>query len=171
MNDDTRNTMPEQKDQANNQNEQQATCEQALAQLKAELAYARAEFDNYRKREERDRVQRVQSMMSSFLLDMLNLVDDFERALVELRKHTPQAITGVELIYKNMLKTLEKYGVTEMPASQTFDPQIHEVVVQVDRPDLPAGSIVDVLQKGYLYKGALLRPARVSISKESDVLA
>ena len=166
MNDDTRNTMPEQKDQVSNQNEQQATRDQELAQLKAELAYARAEFDNYRKREERDRAQRVQSMMASFLLDLLNLVDDFERAIPELRKHSPHALTGIELIYKNMLKTLEKHGVTEMPASQIFDPQLHEVVVQVDRPDLLAGSIVDIFQKGYLYKDALLRPARVSVAKE-----
>jgi molecular chaperone GrpE len=166
MDDDTRNTMSEQKDQASTPNEQQAMCNQELEQLKAELAYARAEFDNYRKREERDRAQRVQSMMSSFLLDMITLVDDFERALVELRKHAPTALSGIELIYKNLLKTLEKYGVTEMAPTKDFDPQMHEVVVQVDRPDLPAGSIVDVLQKGYLCRGVLLRPARVSIAKE-----
>lgn len=166
MDDDTRNTMSEQKDQAGHD---QALCCAQLEQLKAELAYARAEFDNYRKREERDRAQRVQSMMSSFLLDMITLVDDFERALVELRQHAPTALSGIELIYKNLLKTLEKYGVTEMAPTKDFDPQLHEVVVQVDRPDLPAGSIVDVLQKGYLCRGILLRPARVSIAKESDV--
>jgi molecular chaperone GrpE len=166
MDDDTRNTMSEQKDQASTPSEQQAMCNQELTQLKAELAYARAEFDNYRKREERDRAQRVQSMMSSFLLDMITLVDDFERALAELRQHAPTALSGIELIYKNLLKTLEKYGVTEMAPTKDFDPQLHEVVVQVDRPDLPAGSIVDVLQKGYVCRGVLLRPARVSIAND-----
>lgn len=160
---DTRNTMPEEKDQAHH--EQQCCIE--LAQLKAEFAYARAEFDNYRKREERDRVQRAQAMVASFLLDMLAIVDDFERALVELRSHTPNALAGVELIHKNLIKTLEKYGVTEMAPSKDFDPQLHEVVLQVDRPDLPAGTIVDVIQKGYLFKGNVLRVAKVSIAKET----
>ncbi len=64
-----------------------------------------------------------------------------------------------------MLKILDQAGVKEIPAQQTFDPELHEAVAHVDAPGHESGSIVEILQKGYRFKNEILRPARVSVAK------
>jgi len=138
-----------------------------LAALKERYSYLLADFENHRRREERERVQRTISFQSGVMLDLLGLVDNFERALKDVATANvadlQARLAGFELIHKSLLKILEKYGVTEITQVTTFDPELHEVLVQVPQEGKESGAIVDVLQKGYLLKGSVLRPAQVSV--------
>jgi len=147
-----------------------AVCEQELQQVKERYKYLLADFDNYRKREEKDRVARVQSAQADVLRDFLSLADNFERALNDMAiaqnsEQLQQKLAGFELIYKSLCKIIESYGVTEMKDTVTFDPAKHEALMFVSQADAPSGSIVAVLEKGYLFKGTVLRPARVSVAQ------
>lgn len=155
---------------------QEATSEttaqaQELAALKERYAYLLADFENHRRREERDRVQRTAAFQSAVVLDLLTLVDNFERAFNEAKSSDhadlQARLAGFELIYKSLLKLLEKYGVSEITEHATLDPELHEVLLRQPDPEKPAGSILAVFQKGYRMKGVVIRPAQVSVVAES----
>ncbi len=120
-----------------------------------------ADFENFKKRTEKERVLWISNAQSTLLNDLVNVVDNFDRAFEQQHEN----IAGFELIYKELKKLLEKYGVTEIKEVSHFDPKLHEAIMQVDSPDHKPGDIVKVLQKGYLFKGELLRPTKVSVAK------
>jgi molecular chaperone GrpE len=146
------------------------TLKRDLQQAKERAAYLGADFENYRKRMEKERLATFASAQGVVLADVLTIVDDFDRAFAELQQKQlldkPEFATylsGFELIYKSLQKMLQKYGVTEIEAKGSFNPELHEAVMQVDEPNLESGMIVSVLQKGYLFKGVVVRPAKVSV--------
>lgn len=121
-----------------------------------------AEFENYKRRSEKERVLWITNTQASILTDVIGLVDDFERAFAN--KDETSSLQGFELIYKSLQKILEKYGVQEIKEVTEFDPNLHEAIMQVESPDHKAGQIVQVLQKGYRFKDQILRPAKVSVA-------
>ncbi|GMU19631.1 MAG: protein GrpE [Candidatus Babeliales bacterium] len=121
-----------------------------------------AEFENYKRRSEKERVLWITNTQASILTDVIGLVDDFERAFAN--KDETCSLQGFELIYKSLQKILEKYGVQEIKEVTEFDPNLHEAIMQVESPDHKAGQIVQVLQKGYRFKDQILRPAKVSVA-------
>jgi molecular chaperone GrpE len=140
-----------------------------------ELLRAKADFDNYRKRERRDRPAVQDRAVRRFLVDLLPVVDNFERALesaLAASEESPEAVgvtEGVRMIHQMLAKTLEDHGVEEVEAvGKQFDPQLHEAVRQVEVADRESGEIVDVEQKGYLHKGVLVRPSRVVVARKVD---
>jgi molecular chaperone GrpE len=151
--------------------ETSASCCAELTQIKEKYAYLLADFENHRRREATERASRLWATQAVILTDLLPLVDDFERALHPSTppstgsglKAMSEAGVGFELIYKNLLKLLEKYGVTEVTQNQVFDPNVHEVLLQVSQEGKQPGDIVAVLRKGYMLKGQVLRPAQVSV--------
>lgn len=142
--------------------QEQAACCAELGQIKEKYAYLLADFENHRRREAQERIVRFTVAQASILQDLLPLVDDFERALQDAQKN--QSLVGFELIQKNLLKLLEKHGVTEVKAEGMLDPQIHEVLMQVPQEGAQSGEIIAVLRKGYMHKGQVLRPAQVSVA-------
>jgi molecular chaperone GrpE len=145
-------------------------CCEDLKEYKNRYLYLNADFDNYRKRVEKERIQWLSSAQATVLTDVLPIVDDFERALQQLQaQQLPQEIqshlTGVELIAKALQKLLKKYEVEEITDVTTFNPEFHEAVMQVKAEGHPSGSIVSVFQKGYKHKGLILRPAQVSVAE------
>lgn len=122
-----------------------------------------AEFENFKRRSEKERVLWITNTQAAVLTDIIGLVDDFERAFAAKDKNT--SLQGFELIYKSLQKILEKYGVQEIKEVAEFDPNLHEAIMQVESPDHQAGQIVQVLQKGYRFKDQILRPAKVSVAK------
>jgi len=147
-----------------------SVCDQELQQLKERYKYLLADFDNYRKREDKDRFARIQSAQADILRDFLPLVDNFERALNDVAAghdadQLQQKLAGFELIHKSLCKIIDSWGVTEMQDVAVFDPARHEALMFVAQPDSKSGSIVAVLEKGYLFKGTVLRPARVSVAQ------
>ena len=120
-----------------------------------------AETENIKKRVERDKTQAIKFANEKFARDLLETLDDFENCLkVEMNDDIR---TGIELIYRGLLKTLEKNKVKEC-VYETFDPQIHEAISSVDS-DQESNTIVEIFRKGYMIEDKLLRPAMVSVSR------
>lgn len=128
-----------------------------------------ADFANYKRRIEKERLEWMQTAQASVIQKMLPIADDLERALAHAQSQTAQEmnalIDGFVLIQKNLKKVLEEQGVQEINTSGAFDPEFHEALVSVQTEDKQAGDIVDVLRKGYLLKGKVLRHAQVSVAK------
>lgn len=123
-----------------------------------------ADFENYKKRVEKEKLLWMQTAQSTILQDLLAIVDDFDRAF-EQKGENGQLLAGFELIYKSLLKMLEKYNIHEIKDIKTFDPLKHEAIMQVESAEHASGDIVKVLQKGYLLKDQIIRPVKVSVAK------
>jgi molecular chaperone GrpE len=124
-----------------------------------------AEFDNFRKRTERERVEIKRFANEELMRDLLPVLDNFERALDHGPAADPDAFhQGVEMIAKQLWDVLQRQGVELVdPEGEPFSPEYHEAVHQVDDPDLEPGTVASVLTKGYLYNGRLIRPAMVGV--------
>ena len=127
-----------------------------------------AEFDNYRKRIERERAEVAQAVGIDLITELLPLVDDLERALaVDASDDAVRAYReGVELIHKQLLDLLSKRGVTPIEADgQDFDPNYHQAVSHEVSEDHREGMVIGELRRGYMLGGRLLRPAMVRVAK------
>lgn len=128
-----------------------------------------AEFDNFRKRVDRDRKEMIDWAAADVLGEVLNIADDFDRALAapappEARPYK----AGLELIQKQLADMLKKRGVTTIdPLGADFDPHHHQAVAYEEAPGARDGEVVDVLAKGYKLGDRLLRPAMVKVAKAS----
>ena len=137
-------------------------------QLRDRLLRTTAEFDNSRKRIERERREMADRAAESLLLDLLPLVDDLERALAaEASGEAAEAYRrGVELIHKQMLDLLARRAVKPMEAlGADFDPHLHQAVASEPAEGHRDGEVIDVLRKGYLINDRLLRPAMVKVAQ------
>lgn len=126
-----------------------------------------AEFDNYRKRIERERREQADQAVVDLLDELLNVVDDFDRALtVEAGEGAGAYRKGVELIHGKLHDLLRRQGVTAIDAlGADFDPNIHQAVVHEASPDHRDGEVMGELRKGYMLGDRLLRPAMVKVAK------
>jgi molecular chaperone GrpE len=132
---------------------------------------AAAEFDNARKRTAREREEYTRYANESLLRELLPVLDNFERALQAARgEPAAAAVTaGVELTQRELLRVLEKFGVTPFPAvGQPFDPERHEAIARVPAQGRPEGTVVDETARGYLLNGRVLRPAMVTVASSPD---
>ena len=132
---------------------------------------AAAEFDNARKRAARERDEYTRYANESLLRELLPVLDNFERALQSARNETTAAAVtaGVELIQRELLRVLEKFGVTSFTSvGQPFDPERHEAIARVPAQDQPEGTVVDETARGYLLNGRILRPAMVTVASSPD---
>jgi molecular chaperone GrpE len=142
----------------------------ALAEMKAErdqlldrIARLQAEFDNARKRQEREKQEFRDYATGSVVEQFLPVLDNFALAL-NATGSAEQLRTGVELIVKQMDETLRQLQVTAVPTvGQQFDPRVHEALGSVERDDLPDHSVAEEIRKGYRIRERLLRPAMVRI--------
>jgi molecular chaperone GrpE len=134
------------------------------SELNDRLLRRQADFENYRKRAERDRSDFLQYAGMEFVRETLPVLDDFERALkVESTDRT--FAKGVELIYTRLYETLKKMGLEPMnTVGKTFDPNLHQAVDRVETDRAEDQSILEEFQKGYNFKGKLLRPAMVKVA-------
>lgn len=128
-----------------------------------------AEFDNFRKRVAREKVQWKREALADFLKDFLPAFDDLNRALAESEKAQSLEVLreGVVLVRANLWKTMEKAGVREIIAhEQPFDPRFHEALTMLPIPGKEAGVVVEVFQPGYAMEEQVLRPSKVVVSGE-----
>lgn len=145
-------------------------CMKDVDDLKETCKRVAADFENFKKRVERDRISWTQSAQAEVLRDLLPVIDDFDRAIAEYQKKEGQAeheswIAGFELIRKTLNKLLQTYGVTVIEQMTQFDPELHEALSQIESPNHQSGSIVEIVNKGYMFNKHLLRPARVIVAK------
>ena len=144
-------------------------CEQELAQVKDTLVRLGADFQNYKKRVEKDRSHWAHMIQSEMILDLLPVIDNFDRALEEAQKEESAEdakwLEGINMIHKAFYDYLKKQDVAVIEQMQTFDPELHEALMQVESEDHNDGDIVQVLQRGFTLKGKVIRPAKVSVCK------
>jgi len=134
--------------------------------LQDRLLRTAAEFDNYRKRVERERRDLADYMKADILAEILPIADNFERALQAPSSDTDSLRKGVELIHKQMHDFLRKRGVTPIEAlGADFDPNFHQAVIHETSPSHREGEVIEELQRGYMLGDKLLRPAMVKVAK------
>jgi len=135
--------------------------------LQDRLLRTAAEFDNYRKRVERERREHADAVAEGVLSDLLPLVDDLERALRTPASPEAQAYrVGVELIHKQMVDLLRKRGVTPIDTTGAdFDPHVHQAVTQEQTDLYRDGQVMEELRRGYMLGDRLLRPAMVKVAR------
>jgi molecular chaperone GrpE len=125
-----------------------------------------AEFDNYRKRVERERREQADQAVVDLLQELLLVVDDFDRALTVGGDEGGAYRKGVELIHGKLHDLLRKQGVKAMDVlGADFDPNVHMAVMHEESPEHREGEVIGELQKGYLLHDRLLRPAMVKVAK------
>ncbi|KUK96407.1 MAG: protein GrpE [Anaerolineaceae bacterium 46_22] len=129
----------------------------------------RADFDNYKKRVQRDAARSYQDSMTSIVKVFLSAVDDLERAL----KNEPQGkdldswVNGIELIHQKLITQMKNLGVEplEVNPGDEFDPNIHEAITQEEHEEFKEGQIIDVVQQGYRISDRIIRPAMVRVAR------
>ncbi len=144
-----------------------AALEQERDDFKDRWLRKSAEFDNYRKRVERERREQADQAVVDLLAELLLVVDDFDRALtVDAGDGAAAYRKGVELIHAKLHDMLRKQGVRPIEAlGADFDPNMHQAVIQEVSPDHREGEVIGELQKGYTIHDRLLRPTMVKVAK------
>jgi len=138
------------------------------AELEDLLRRRQAEFENFRRRVDRERMEFVEYAGMESARALLPTLDDFERALKAARAAGDgenELLKGIELIYKRLLESLMKQGLEPIiTEGQSFNPHLHEAVQRVEQEDAEDGAILEEYQRGYNFKGKLLRPAMVKVA-------
>jgi molecular chaperone GrpE len=149
-----------------------AALAQEAADLRDRLLRALAEMENLRRRTEREVADTRAYGIAAFARDLLPIADNIHRALdaPDLRANTDPAtkafVEGIDLTERELLKVLEKHGVTKLePEGQRFDPNMHQAMYEVPDPSVPSGTVVQVVQPGYRIGERVLRPALVAVAK------
>ncbi|WP_304544201.1 nucleotide exchange factor GrpE [Sulfurimonas microaerophilic] len=141
-----------------------------LTTLKDKYARVHADFENIKKRLEREKYTAVEYANEKFAKDMVPVIDSLEGALKSVQTDADKAELfdklkeGIELTHKQFLTSLEKHGVTMVSHDEPFDPNIHNAIQSVDSEDVESGQIVQTFQTGYKYKERPLREAMVVVA-------
>jgi molecular chaperone GrpE len=142
----------------------QAQADPGVAEWRDRYLRTLADFDNYRKRADREKQDFFKYALAGALRDLLPVLDNFDRAL-DHAEEGDEFHRGVSLIYKQFFDVLTKHGVRVIDeANVRFDPNIHEAVVREENASVPNHTVVQVLQKGYFLHDRLLRPAMVKVA-------
>jgi molecular chaperone GrpE len=154
-----------------------AELEQALEAARSETAAASdralrtlAEFDNYRKRSERERREAVAAGAAEVVAELLTFADDFDRALAAAGDETPAPfLDGLRNVARKLSDLLQRHGVARIESVGTpFDPVVHEALTAMPSGDVPPGTVLQELQAGYRMGEKVLRPARVVVARAPE---
>jgi len=142
------------------------------ADYKDKYLRAHADFENSKRRLEKDKMNAVAYANESFAKDILAVIDSFENAIASMESSEEDSSEvlenmkkGVELTFEQLKKILEKNSIKEVDCSGAFDPEVHQAIMQVESEKHNEGDVVQVMQKGYTIKDRILRPAMVSTCK------
>jgi molecular chaperone GrpE len=136
------------------------------AELHDRLLRAQAEFQNFRKRADKERLEFSEYASTEAIRTLLPILDDFERAL-KVESADQEFSRGIALIYQRLFESLKKLGLEPMAAAgQPFDPNVHHAVEMVETDEAADHTVLDEYQRGYNFKGRLLRPAMVKVAVE-----
>lgn len=153
--------------------ERLAEAEREIAKVKDDFLRSLAEVENVRRRAAREKVDASKYAISSFARDLLPVADNLRRAAdsvdAEARTRDPALealVTGVEMTERELLGVLERHGITPIPAEgQRFDPHVHEAMYEIPDESVPHGTVVQVLERGFMIHDRPLRPSRVGVSR------
>lgn len=165
--------------------ETEAKVEDAFSKMQEELSlihdrYLRlaAEFENFKKRSEREKLTAIRFANENLLLELLPVLDHLEHAIAAATTHSAQnangalnnVVTGVQMVVKQFRDTLSKSGLKDFASVGTpFNPNLHEALAERESPEHEDGIVVEEFQKGYMLNERLIRPARVVVSKKGKI--
>jgi molecular chaperone GrpE len=147
--------------------ERTSTLEQERDEFRNLLQRTRADFENYQKRTQRDLAQERRYWHAGLALDILPILDNFERAVAAAKQagETGPLVQGVAMIQSQVLDVLKRHGITRIEAQgQPFDPNLHQAVMQQPSAEQPPDTVLQVLEQGFMIHDRVLRPARVVVS-------
>lgn len=160
-------------DTSESTSENGATPEEELQIFQDKYLRLAAEFENYKRRAQRDQNESIRFGNESLLKNLLPIIDNLERA-IQCAKDAGTSgplLEGVELTHKQFLETVGKVGVRQVSTTgNSFDPAIHQAVTQVESENVEPNTVIEEFQKGYLLHDRILRPAMVSVAKEKSEL-
>ena len=165
--DSTGSQKPEKKGFFKKKEKEKDSRDQKIEELTDQLRRNMAEFDNFRKRTEKEKSAMFEMGARDILEKILPVVDNFERGLASIPEEAKGTsfATGMEMIYKQLMKTLEDAGVTPIEAvGKEFDPNFHNAVMHVEDENLGENVVAAELQKGYMYRNAVLRHSMVQVA-------
>lgn len=142
-------------------------CQSTLAEWQEKYARLTADLENYQKRTTKERSAWADAAQEKVLLPILSIVDNFDRAMehsIEVPAESQSWVDGIGMIYSSFKEFLKNAGVQEV-SYDTFNPELHEALMQVDSDETESGDIVSVMEKGYMLNEKVLRPAKVSVAK------
>lgn len=147
-----------------------ATLQQQLLEARERTMRALADSENTRKRAQKDREDAGKFAVSNFARDLLSFGDNFKRGLESMPPETPPAVSeGLMAMDKELLSIFERHGVRKIePLDEPFDANFHEVMFEAPMPGKATGTIIQVIEAGYVLNGRLLRAAKVGIAKAED---
>lgn len=142
--------------------------EKQLSEAKSDYLRTYADFDNYRKRKEKEMLEIKDKAIVNFVLELLPAIDNFEMSL-KMTDNKEMFIKGVEMINTNLKDTLKEHQFIEYipKEGEDFNPHKHDPILIEDKTKQP-GKVLAIIKKGYLYKSTIIRPARVQIAKEEE---
>ena len=140
--------------------------QEAIAELNERIVRLTADFDNFRKRAQREKDEARQFANQGLLEKLLPVLDNFEMALTAVKDADPSVRDGVQMILDQLLGVLKESGVEPVDAmGQAFDPNLHEALSQEETTEVEEGTVVQQVQRGYKLNDRLVRPARVVVAK------
>ena len=141
------------------------------SELQEKIKYLQAETINYRKRKDEELESRLKYANQDLILELLNIVDNFELALKheDVSEEVKNYLTGFKMMYTKLKEILTNYGVEEIcRIGEVFDPTKEQVLITEEEKEKKEDEVLDVLQKGYILKGRVIRPATVKINKMNE---
>ncbi|MBY6035428.1 nucleotide exchange factor GrpE [Fictibacillus nanhaiensis] len=148
--------------------------QQRMQELEAKLEEAnqknlrlQADYDNFRRRTREEQAASLKYKSQSLLEQLLPALDNFERALKTEATHeqAKPLIQGMEMVYRQLVEALKQEGLSEVPTvGETFDPNMHQAVMQVEDSEYESNTVIEELQKGYMLKDRVIRPAMVKVN-------
>ena len=127
---------------------------------------ALADYDNYRRRIERERATAARSGKRDIILQLLEVLDGFDRALQHVDDAPSSVSEGLQLLHRKLLGMLEAQGITPLQSlGETFNPELHDAIGTVKREDVEPGTVAEEMQRGYRWGDDVLRPARVRVAQ------
>ncbi len=160
--------LEELRDELHEAEEELETAEEEAAEYKDDLQRLQAEFQNYKKRVEKEKEEYKKFARKELMEGLVGVLDDFERALDELRDAEDVNVEGMEMIFDNLHEQLRDEGITPIEAEgKQFDPDYHDCIRQV-KSEEENGTVIAEYQKGYLFHDKILRPAKVIVSGDTN---
>lgn len=133
---------------------------------RARLIRLQADFANFKKRTEKDRQDTIKYANEKLILKLVDVVDNFHRALETEREEKDSFYEGMELIFAQLTDVLKEEGLEAIdPTGEAFDPNFHDAVLSEESEEVPSGHVIETMRKGYTLKGRLIRPAMVKVAQ------
>lgn len=156
-----------------NETDELSNLQNEVQEYKDKYLRAYADFENTKKRLEKDKISAVVYANSSFAKDLLSVMDSFDGAMASIdiinadenSEVLEKIKEGISKTHEQLKKVLEKHGISEIECEGCFNPDVHQAIMQVEHEEKQSGEIVQILQKGYSMKDQVLRPAMVSTVK------